>query len=221
MNVCLLLLAVLQTPLDEGTFVVREDTIEVARESFRLMHGRLARGGLGWTLATTIRYDRTRPVVVLAPILDVTTDTLPATLQYDVADPRQPVHILGELGRGRFTVRLVARATERAREFPAGGRPVVLDDSVFAFYLFAAWRAASQPGQLTAIVPRGLRRETVEIQDQGLAPTTLNHSPVTLRHITVTGGPNAVVHLWLDTNARLMKVEIPSRRLSVERAPAG
>lgn len=221
MNAWLLALAVLQTPLDEGTFVVREDTVEVARESFRLNHGRLARGGIGWTLATTIRYDRTRPVVVLAPILDVTADTLPATLQYDVADPRQPVRILGELGRGRFTVRFVARATERAREFPAGRRPVVLDDSVFALYLFAAWRAAAQPGQLTAIVPRGLRREVVEIQDQGLAPTTLNHGPVTLRHITVTGGANLVVHLWLDATGRLMKVEIPSRRLSAERAPGG
>jgi hypothetical protein len=217
----LLVLAVLQAPLDEGTFVVREDTLEVARESFRLVHGRLARGGVGWTLATTIRYDRTRPVVVLAAILDVSADTMPATLQYDVADPRQPARILGELGRGRFTVRFLARATERAREFPAGGRPVVLDDSVFALYLFAAWRAAGQPGQLTAIVPRGLRRETVEIQDQGLAPTTLNHGPVTLRHVTVAGGPNQVVHLWLDTNARLMKVEIPSRRLSAERAPGG
>jgi hypothetical protein len=217
----LLALAVLQAPLDEGTFVVREDTVEVARESFRLNHGRLARGGVGWTLATTIRYDRTRPVVVLAPILDVTTDTQPATLQYDVADARQPVRILGELGRGRFTVRFVARATERAREFPAGGRPVVLDDSVFALYLFAAWRADSQPTQLTAIVPRGLRRETVEIQDQGLAPTTLNRGQVTLRHITVTGGPNLVVHLWLDAAGRLMKVEIPSRRVSAERAPAG
>jgi hypothetical protein len=219
MNASLLVLALLQAPLDEGTFVVREDTLEVARESFRLMHGRLARGGVGWTLATTIRYDRTRPVVVLAPILDVSTDTLPATLQYDVADPRQPVRILGELGRGRFTVRFVARATERAREFPAGGRPVVLDDSVFALYLFAAWRAAGEPAQLTAIVPRGLRREAVEVQDRGMASTTLNHSAVTLRHVTVTGGPNQVVHLWLDTNARLMKVEIPSRRLSAERAP--
>jgi len=219
MNASLLVLALLQTPLDEGTFVVREDTLEVARESFRLMHGRLARGGVGWTLATTIRYDRTRPVVVLAPILDVSTDTLPATLQYDVADPRQPVRILGELGRGRFTVRFVARATERAREFPAGGRPVVLDDSVFALYLFAAWRAAGEPGQLTAIVPRGLRREAVEVQDRGQEPTTLNHSAVTLRHVTVTGGPNQVVHLWLDATARLMKVEIPSRRLSAERTP--
>jgi len=220
-NAWLLALALLQAPLDEGTFVVREDTVEVAREAFRLNHGRLARGGIGWTLATTIRYDRTRPVVVLAPILDVTVDTLPATLQYDVADPRQPVRILGELGRGRFTVRFVARTTERAREFPAGGRPVVLDDSVFALYLFAAWRAAVQPSELTAIVPRGLRRDAVQVQDLGLAPTTVNRAPVTLRHITLTGGPNQVVHLWLDGSARLIKVEIPSRRLSAERAPGG
>jgi len=44
---------------------------------------------------------------------------------------------------------------------------------------------------------------------------------VTLRHITLTGGPNQVVHLWLDGTARLIKVEIPSRRLSAERAPGG
>jgi len=78
---------------------VRVDTLEVARESFRLTHGRLSRGDAGWTLATTIRYDRARPVVVLAPILEVNSDTMPATLQYDVADPRQPSRILGELGR--------------------------------------------------------------------------------------------------------------------------
>ena len=223
MTPCLLILTLLQAgaPLDEGIFVVREDTLEVARESFRLSHGRLARGGAGWTLATTIRYDRARPVVVLAPILEVSTDTLPATLQYDVADPRQPSRILGELGRGRFTVRLVSRATERAREFAMGPRAAVLDDSVFALYLFAAWRASAAPSPLTAIVPRGLRRETVQVQDHGLAATTLNRDPATLRHVSVTGGPNVVVHLWLDATGRLMKVEIPSRRLTAERLAGG
>ncbi|OLC81582.1 MAG: hypothetical protein AUH72_09085 [Acidobacteria bacterium 13_1_40CM_4_65_8] len=141
----LLLLQAAGAPLDEGVLVVRVDTLEVARESFRISHGRLSRGEAGWTLATTIRYDRARPVIVLAPILEVNGDTLPATLQYDVADPRQPSRILGELGRGRFTVRLVARATERAREFATGRRTVVLDDSVFALYVFAAWQAASEP----------------------------------------------------------------------------
>jgi len=221
MSPSLLVLALLQAPLDEGSFIVREDTMEVARESFRLRQGRLARGGSGWTLATTIRSDHARPAVTLSPILEMSADTLPATLQYDVGDPREPVRILGELGRGRFTVRFVARATERAREFPAGGRPVVLDDSVFALYLFAAWRATATPGALTAIVPRGLRREAIQVQDQGSESTTWNGHSTTLRHITLTGGANAAVHLWLDAAGRLMKVEIPTRRVTAERVPAG
>ena len=180
-------------------------------------HGRLSRGDAGWTLATTIRYDRARPVVVLAPILEVNGDTMPATLQYDVADPRQPSRILGELGRGRFTVRLVARATERAREFPTGQRAVVLDDSVFAPYVFAAWRATSEPSTLTAIFPRGLRRAAVQVRDLGAAATTLNRDPARLRHITLGGEGQEPVSLWLDENGRLMKVEIPSRRLTAER----
>jgi len=221
MTACLLVLALVQagagTPVDEGVLVVRVDTVEVARESFRLTHGRLSRGDPGWTLATTIRYDRARPVVVLAPILEVNSDTMPATLQYDVADPRQPSRILGELGRGRFTVRLVARATERAREFPTGQRAVVLDDSVFALYAFAAWRATSEPSTLTAIFPRGLRRQIVQIRDLGLAATTLNRDPARLRHITLGGEGQEAVQLWLDESGRLMKVEIPSRHLTAER----
>jgi hypothetical protein len=203
--------------VDEGVLVVRMDTLEVARESFRLARGRLSRGDAGWTLATTIRYDRARPVVVLAPILEVNTDTMPATLQYDVADPRQPSRILGELGRGRFTVRLVARATERAREFPTGQRAAVLDDSVFALYVFVAWRAASPPVTITAIYPRGLRRDVVQIRDLGLAATTLNRDPARLRHIALSDGGEETVHVWLDEAGRLMKVEIPSRRLTAER----
>ena len=220
MNTGLLVLSLLQaagTPIDEGVLVVRVDTQEVARESFRLSHGRLSRGETGWTLATTIRYDRARPVVVLAPILEVSADTMPATLQYDVADPRQPSRILGELGRGRFTVRLVARATERAREFSTGKQAVVLDDSVFALYLFAAWRAASGPRPLTAIFPRALRRDDVQVQDHGPATTSVNRDPARLRHITVDGGGPETVHLWLDDSGRLMKLEVPSRHLTVER----
>ena len=118
-------------------------------------------------------------------------------------------------------MRLVARATERAREFPTGQRAAVLDDSVFALYLFAAWRGAAEPVSLTAIVPRGLRRETIQVQDLGVGPTTLNHDPATLRHVSVTGGPNIVVHVWLDGAGRIMKVEIPSRRLTAERLAGG
>jgi hypothetical protein len=55
------------------------DTLEVARESFRISRGRLSGGDPGWSLATTIRYDRARPVIVLSPILEVNDDTMPVT----------------------------------------------------------------------------------------------------------------------------------------------
>jgi len=208
--VSLLLVALLgfQAPLDEGTYVVREDTAEIAREAFRLGAARVGLGGSGWTLAASIRYDRVRPIVVLSP-----------TVEFDAADPREPLRILGQATRNRFTVRMLGRRSERAREFPVVGRTVVLDDSVYAPYLFAARQARAQPVRITALVPRAGRRDELMVQDLGAAATTLNRDPATLRHITATGGPNQVVHLWLDAAGRLLKVEIPSRRLRVERLP--
>jgi len=210
----------IQAPLDEGILAVREDTAEVARESFRLTSGR--GGGSGspaWTLATTTRYERRRPMLVLAPILDIDSDSQPASLEFDVANANAPSRILGQLARDRFTVRTLGSHTERAREVPVTGRIVVLDDSVYALYLFAAWAAGPRPLTLTAIVPRAGRRDTLTVQDLGPATTTLHHASVSLRHVSVRGGPNEQVDLWLDDAGRLVKVEIPSRRVRVERQP--
>src|SRR5881409_3440441 len=216
MSALLLVLAALQAPLDEGTLLVRQDTAEIGREAFRLSAAR----GPGWTLASTVRYDRNRPIVVLNPILEIGADSLPATLEFSVADPREPLRVLGQLSHGRFTVRLLGRLTERAREFPAPAPVVVLDDSVFVLYLLAAWRAAPSPISVTAIFPRGGHREVVVVQDLGVEATTVNRAAASLRHVTVTAGPERVVQLWLDRAGRLLKVEVPSRRLTAERAPA-
>ena len=216
----LLALALLQAPVDQGTFVIRQDSVDVAHEGFRLTAGRLSAGNAGWALAATVRYDRVRPVLSLAPILELGPDSLPLTLQYDVAAPREPLRILGQAGRGRFTVRIVARSVEKAREFPANGNTVVLDDSVYAFYVFAAWRAAAHATPITAIFPRALRRETLAVADSGAQPTTVNHEVLTLRHVTISGGANAVVHVWLDSAGRVLRIDIPSRHIVVERLPA-
>jgi hypothetical protein len=216
----LLALALLQTPIDQGTYVIHQDSVDVAHEGFRLTAGPLSGGNIGWALAATVRYDRVRPVLSLAPILEVGADSLPLTLQYDVADPRGPLRILAQLGRGRLTVRLIARSVEKAREFPANGNTVVLDDSVYALYVFAAWRARAEPTPINAIFPRALRREALTVTDQGPEAITVNHAGLTLRHVTVTGGVNGVVHLWLDPAGRMLRIDIPSRHVVVERLPA-
>ena len=218
MSPLLLALVALQGPLDEGRFAIREDTVEIAREALRLSATRLG-AGMGWTLASTARYDRTRPVVVLDPILEIGPDSAPASLEYTVADPREPLRILGQLGRGRFGVRVLSRHRERAREFLAPTPTVILDDSVFALYLPAAWWARPEPTALTGIFPRAGRREALVVQDLGLEPTTWHRESASLRHVTVAGGANQLVHVWLQADGRLAKVEIPSRRLTVERIP--
>ena len=220
MTAVLLALLALQTPVDEGTLVVREDTVEVAREAFRVTAVRTGAGGTRWTIATTIRYDRTRPVVVLDPIVELGADSNPVSLEYTVADPREPMRILGQLTRGRFVVRLLGRRTERAREFPAPPPAAVVDDSVFALYLPVAWQGRPRPVTVTAVFPRAGRRELLTVQDLGVQSTTLNRDPAALQHITVTGGENRLVHLWLDADGRVAKIEVPSRRLVAERAPA-
>jgi len=219
-NAVLFVLLALQGPVDEGTLVVREDTLEIARETFRLTAVRTGAGVTRWKLATTIRYDRTRPVVVLDPIVELGPDSSPVSLEYTVADPREPLRILGQLTRGRFVVRLLGRRTERAREFPAPPPAAVVDDSVFALYLPVAWQVRPQPVTVTCVFPRAGRRELLTVQDLGVESTTLNRDPAALRHITVTGGENRVIHLWLAADGRLAKVEVPSRRLVAERAPA-
>jgi hypothetical protein len=217
-NALLLLLATLQTqaPLDEGTFIVRRDTDEIAREEFRLVTARPA----GWSLGASARYDHGRPQAVLTPILTLGPDSVPVTLQFDVADPGQQMRILGQAGRGRFTLRYLAHGSERARELAAGPNTVVLDDSVFALYTFVAWRAGATPVTLTAIFPRGARRETLVVQDRGPEATVLNRDAATLRHIVVTGGSAGPVDLWLDPRGRLVKLQFPDRQLVVERLPA-
>src|SRR5438445_12196747 len=106
------------------------------------------RSGAGvtrWTLATTIRYDRTLPVVVLDPIVELGPDSSPVSLEYTVADPREPLRILGQLTRGQFDVRPFGRRTERAREFPAPPPAAVADDYGVALYLPDAGQGRPPP----------------------------------------------------------------------------
>lgn len=216
----LTLLAALQAPVAQGVLVVRADTVEIARETFRLTSSP-SRGDTSWTLTTTIRYDRARPIVALHPVLVIDHDSQPQTLQYDVTDDRGRRTILAQLGRTRLTVRELSPGVERAREYHAAGRTVILDDSVFALYAVAAWFARTEPMSVTAIFPRQGRRETLTVRDDGVLATTVNRDATRLRRISIDGGAAGPVYVWLDQDRRLVKIEAPARGVRAELLPGG
>ncbi len=214
----LLLAAALQGTIDQGVLVIRRDTLEIGRESFRLT-GAPSRGDTSWTLATTVRFDRGRPIVTLNPVLVVGRDSQPRTLQYAVSDADGARTILAGLNRSRLTVREVSPGAERAREYYVPGPAVVLDDSVFTLYAIAAWRAGPRPVTVTAIYPRSGRQETLTVVDRGVEATTVNRDPARLRRVSVTGGAAGPVEVWLAPEGTVLKIELPARGLRAERRP--
>lgn len=220
-------LALAQVPsglIDEGVLVVRRDSQEVARETFRLRERRPGDPAGGWLLDASARWpgpgSRT---TALTPVLELAADTSPAALAYDVVADGKSERITGQPGPGRFTLRYLLPGVERSRELPGGRHIVIADDSVFSLFLVVAWHAprGADAGatHVTAILPRVAGRATLTLTDLGIAATTVNRDPAMLRHILIAGGPMGPVHVWLDRDGRLMRVEIPDRGLRAERLP--
>lgn len=206
--------------IDQGTLVIRADTQEVGRETFRVLERRVGDSTSGWLLDASARWPGTGRPAVYAPVIEIGRDSLTQAISFDVAGGPSPVRISGVLGRRRFTLRYVSPGVERARELPGDARLVVIDDSVFTPWLVVAWRARAVPESLTAVYPRSALRARVVARDLGSESTTLNRDQATLRHIVITGGQPGPVHVWLGAGGRLMKVEIPDRHLVAERLPS-
>lgn len=213
----ILLVLALPQVADSGILVIRQDSTLIARESF---HTSPDPTSGGWILDANVRYDRSRPVVQLAPIVQVGSDLAAVKVQFDAGDPGSPLHIIGQVGRHRFTLRYVSRSDERARELPDQGRAVVVDDSVFSLFTPVAWLVRGGAGTVSAIFPRPGIAETWTVKDEGLVPTRSGGGGGTdtrLRLISVESPRLGNIRIWMDAAGRLAKVEIPRLHLSAER----
>jgi hypothetical protein len=206
--------------IDQGTFVIRADTQEVGRETFRVLERRVGDSTSGWLFDANARWTGTGRPALYAPVIEIGRDSMTQALAFNVSGGPAPLYISGRPNRDRFTLRYVSHGMERARELSADRALVVIDDSVFTPYLLVAWRARATPESLTVVFPRGAVRARVAIQDLGAESTTLNRDQATLRHVLISGGPSGPVHLWLGSGGRLMKVELPDRKLTAERLPS-
>ncbi len=197
--------------LDAGTFIISHRGTAVGRESFTLRSGRAGEPG-GYTLSSSATYLKGDAQATLSPVVEWGSDSLPLQVQFDVfGDGQSRVYL--RFGPRRVSVRLVRPGGESARELPAAGNELVVDDSVFALHALPPGRAAAQ-----AIFARTGTRLAARLEDRGLDQTTLRGVVHRLRHLVLTVGQQER-HLWYDERGRLMRVDIPALELTAERAP--
>jgi len=115
------------------------------------------------------------------------------------------------VGPTRMTIRMATPTGEIAREYPGGGRGLVADERVLSLYALLAGVA---PGPVTVFGPPPGGRRSGTLEDGGTAPSQGGGPPT--RRLVLRSGED-VANVWLDDAGRLVRVEVPSRRLVAER----
>ncbi|MEX2570578.1 MAG: hypothetical protein WD737_04685 [Gemmatimonadota bacterium] len=193
---------------DEGTFEILVNGRQVGTEEFTIRQT-----GVGAN-AEFLANGRVQ-VVLPAGSLDLTTRLRSSGFQADpvtyevVVGGDAPRHIVGSVGSGRFSARIVTPAGEQLREYVASSGATVLDEGVAHHYYFLARRTRS--GRVPILVPRENRQAMAVVEDRGEEQMTIGGTEATLYHLVVTPEGGDERHVWVDALGRVVRVEIPDR----------
>jgi hypothetical protein len=117
--------------------------------------------------------------------------------------------IIGTVGSGRFSAKIVTPAGEQLREFVASAGATVLDEGVAHHYYFLARR--TRDGRVPILIPRENRQVMAQVTDRGEEQMNVRGTTVTLYHLVVQPDGGEARHVWVDTLGRVIRVEIPDR----------
>lgn len=192
---------------DEGTFRVSIDGRTVGSEEFSI---RQTGSGASVEIAAIGNVQLNLPTgsLDLAPRLrasGVRADPVAYEVQVGGDSPRR---IVGSLGGGRFSARIVSPAGEQLREYVATSGAVILDDGVAHHYYFLARRIRN--GRVPVIIPRENRQVMATVTDHGEETVTVGGNTVSLFRLTVVPDGGDERRFWVDSLNRVIRVEIPA-----------
>lgn len=208
------LLALVAAPLaaqgagDEGTFRVFVQGREAGTETFSI---RQSGSGTSAEITATGRVEIRLPTgrLELTPRLRASgVGSDPVSYQVDVGGD-SPRKIVGTVGDGRFSARIVTAAGEQLREYVASSGAVVLDEGIAHHYYFLAQRTRS--GRVPVIVPRENRQVIATVSSRGEERLELGGASGSFAHLVVAPQGGEEHHVWVDALGRVVQVEIPAR----------
>jgi hypothetical protein len=207
-------LAAQSGPADQGTFRVSVGGREVGTEQFTIAQ---TGSGSGAVYLATGRVSLRLPTgsLELTPRLRATgIGADPVNYEVDVGGD-SPRRIVGNIGGGRVSAKIVTASGEQLREYVASSGAIVLDEGVAHHYYFLAQRGHS--GRVPVIIPRESRQVVATVTSRGEESVQVGGASATLFHLVVQPQGGEEHHVWVDALNRVVKVEIPARGYSAVR----
>jgi hypothetical protein len=195
------------TVVDQGSFRVTVGGQTAGTEEFAI---RQSGSGTGSDVTATGRVEVTLPggTLELVPRLRARgLDASPVSYQVDVGGD-SPRRILGQVGAGRFSARIVSTSGEQLREYVASDRALILDDGVAHHYYFLAQRQRN--GTVPVIVPRENRQVVATVSSRGEERVDVGGTTASLFHLVVQVPGSSERHVWVDALGRVIRVRIPA-----------
>jgi len=194
------------TVADQGTFRVSVDGRPVGTEEFVI---RQTGNGTSTEVVATGRVELSLPsgTLLLHPRLRATgMQSDPVAYQVDVGGD-SPSKIVGTIGAGRFSSRVITGSGEQLREYVASQGALVLDEGVAHHYYFLAQRLRN--GRVPVIIPRESRQAVATVTSRGEESVDVGGTQASLYHLVVQVPGSGDRHVWVDALNRVMRVEIP------------
>ncbi|HEX2092790.1 MAG TPA: hypothetical protein VHG28_10325 [Longimicrobiaceae bacterium] len=201
-------LAAQDAAVDQGSFRVLVEGRAAGSEEFSI---RQSGSGTSSEVTAVGRIEVTLPTgtLELTPRLRARgVEASPVAYQVDIGGD-SPRKIIGTVGSGRVSTRIISSIGEQLREYVASAGAVVLDEGVAHHYYFLAQRQRN--GTVPVIIPRENRQVVATVSDRGEERVEIEGTPLNLFHLVVQVPGASERHVWVDALNRVIRVRIPER----------
>lgn len=195
--------------VDQGTLAVVKGSASGLTESFTIK--RAPSGLITATGSQTLGTQLTTS--------SLTTDSLGTPVQYELQIKKQSaltVKVRGMSGAARrFTAFSSSGGEESMREYSlTAGHSAILEPGLLHLFYFLP--LAGHGGRVQVLEPGAARTVSVTVTSKGFDNITIGGRPVTATRYSVTG-LEAASEFWVDSQGRLLRVDVPSQGLSAAR----
>jgi hypothetical protein len=203
--------------IDENSFRIYLEGEEKGRESFSIRQiGPAAQQQM--ILRGTVDLDLPEGQVTLAPAMEVRGPDFGVSDYQIKISGAETTDITVRVSGNRFLERIVASSGERLREFRAGPGSILLDQGiVHHYYLLNPFLPETGAVSLTVLIPRTTRQIRMTLSFVGEEEVRVGGLLVSdARRYHLEGGDHPR-DIWIDTQGRVLRLEIPSLSFVAER----
>jgi hypothetical protein len=198
--------------LDEGTFRILVDDSEVGMETFAIRQS--GSGADAVVIANgRIVLDAGRGGQEVQSNVQLAGGSLRPAL-YDVeVRGGDAQRINARVAGSRVSARISSPAGENMREYLVSEGAVLVDEGVAHHYYFLV-RRVTEGGTVPVVVPRISRQVSTKVTRKGTEQVAVAGAQLSAtRYLVEPAGSAAAAHVWADAEGRILRVEVPARKM--------